>query len=223
MVLPKGNILYEALYATIAFIWVILVVQVISKKFYEAVVKTNPHNVAVYYTRKLIHILAGGLVAISVPYLFSSPLLPFTLAMVLAVSTYLPHKTGKLMTWFQTEDNIYEVHFCIMWGVIVTLAWIIFKDPWYGVIPVSFMAFGDAVTGIVRNAIYKRRTKAWIGNIAMMAFCAPIGFLVTGIPGLVAGIVSSIIEHFELNPLDDNITVPLSAFLVLLVLKPLGL
>lgn len=143
--------------------------------------------------------------------------------MVLAVSTYLPHKTGKLMTWFQTEDNIYEVHFCIMWGVIVTLAWIVFKDPWYGVIPVSFMAFGDAVTGIVRNAIYKRRTKAWIGNIAMMAFCAPIGFLVTGIPGLVAGIVSSIIEHLELNPLDDNITVPLSAFLVLLILKPLGL
>ena len=121
------------------------------------------------------------------------------------------------MSWFQVEENDYEIHFIIMWGVIITLAWLIFHNWWYGVIPVAFMAFGDGVTGIVRNMLYNRRTKSWLGNIAMAAVVIPIGYIALGWIGALAGLLASIVEHFESNPIDDNITVPLVSFLTILM------
>ncbi len=213
------NLLIEGLWALILFIWVVIVVHPITRNLYNYMTgKGMPHIKAVYYNRKVIHILAGGLVALLVPVLFETPLYPVIMVIVLAVLTYLPHRTGKLMYWFQTEDNMYEVHFIIMWGLVTTLAWFIFNNWWYGIIPVAFMAFGDGVTGIVRNIMYNRRTKAWIGNIAMAMVTIPIGYLVLGWIGGVAGLLASIIEHYELKPLiDDNITVPLISFLVILL------
>ncbi|ADI31375.1 dolichol kinase [Staphylothermus hellenicus] len=213
------DLLYESIWATLLFIWVMIVVYPITKNLYKYMRRKGlSHIKAVYYNRKIIHILAGGLVALSVPYLFETPLLPAILAAVLAIATYMPHRRNKLMDWFQTEDNMYEVHFCIMWGVVITFAWLIFHNWWYGVIPIVFMAFGDGVTGIVRNMLYNRRTKAWIGNLAMALVTIPIGYLVLGPLGGVAGLLASIIEHFEIKPLiDDNITVPLASFLVLLI------
>ena len=99
----------------------------------------------------------------------------------------------------------------------VLLSWLIFRDMIYAVVPTAFMSFGDGVTGVVRNAVYKRRTKAWIGNLAMAAFCVPVGYAIAGVWGALAGAASSVIEHFELKPLDDNITVPLTALAVLVI------
>ncbi|MCS7104733.1 MAG: dolichol kinase [Thermofilaceae archaeon] len=214
----NGNLLMEAAYAGIFFVWIVLLVTFITKKTYEWMTKRGaPHNVAIYYNRKLIHAAAGGLVAVFIPFTFSSPLLPFTLALVLAVFTYLPHKTGKLLQWFQDPENIYEVHFCITWGLSVLISWLVFHDMIYAIVPTAFMSFGDGVTGVVRNALYKRRTKAWAGNVAMAAVCIPVGYAIAGIWGALAGLASSIIEHFELKPLDDNITVPLTALLIMIL------
>ncbi len=212
--------LWEVLWTIILFIWVIIVVHPITRAFYNYAIKRGmKENKVVYYNRKIIHVLAGGLVALLVPYLFKTPILPFALAMVMAILTYIPHKKNQLMYWFQTEDNMYEVHFCIMWGVVIALSWLLFGQNqqafWYGVIPVAFMAFGDAITGVVRNMMYGYRTKSWYGNLAMLAVTIPIGALI-GIAGIIAAIVASIVEHFEvLGKIDDNITVPLSSFLVI--------
>ncbi len=221
MGLEPATLALEALYAAVLFAWVMAVVSVVSKRFYEGLrARGSSHNVAVYYTRKLIHAAAGGLVALTVPYLFATPLIPSTAALVLAVLTYIPHRRGQLMYWFQTPDNIYEVHFCLAWGVVMTIAWFVFRGNfWYGVIPVSFMAFGDAVTGVVRNLVYGRRTKSWLGNLAMLALCVPLGWALGGVPGALAGLVASLVEHFELGPIDDNITVPLVALAVLVLLN----
>ncbi len=212
-------LLYEALWATILFIWVMVVVYPITKNLYKYMRnKGLSHVKAVYYNRKVIHILAGGLVALTVPYFFQTPLLPGILAVILAVATYLPHRSGKLMYWFQVEDNMYEVNFCIMWGIVISFSWLIFHNWWYGVIPIVFMAFGDGITGIVRNMLYNRRTKAWIGNLAMALLTIPVGYITLGYIGGLAGLLASIIEHFEIKPLiDDNITVPLISFLTLLI------
>ena len=210
------NLLTEVIYTVILFVWVIAVVQFITRKLYDYMVSRGmPHNKAVYYNRKLIHIAAGGFVALLVPFLYETPLLPSILAMILALFTYLPHRQGKLLYWFQVEDNMYEVNFCIMWGIVIALSWIIFHNLWYGVIPVSFMAFGDAATGVVRNILYGKRTKSWYGNLAMLATTLPIGLLI-GLPGVIAAIIASIIEHFEFKGIDDNVMVPLSSFLVIL-------
>ncbi|RLI13712.1 dolichol kinase, partial [Candidatus Bathyarchaeota archaeon] len=132
----------------VLFGWIIFAVGFLTKKLYEAMeAKGFKHNVAVYYNRKLIHMSTGGLVALVTPFVFKTPLLPLVFASLLAVLTYIPHKTGKLMYWFQTEENMYEVSFCIMWGATVTFGWLVSGGNfWFGVLPVLFMSFGDGIT-----------------------------------------------------------------------------
>lgn len=210
----------ELAYAAVLFAWIVVLVSVITRKLYDFMRSRGlPHNVAIYYNRKIIHAGAGGVVALLLPYLFSTPFIPFVLALVLALFTYLPHRTGKLMYWFQDPENVYEVHFCLAWGLSALACWLLFgrEGMIFAVVPTAFMSFGDGITGVVRNLIYKRRTKSWIGNVAMAALCVPIGYAVVGSLGAFAGIASSIIEHFEFGPLDDNITVPLTALAILLL------
>ncbi len=210
----------EAFYATILFLWVAFIVYFVTRKLYDAMRRCGlSHVKAVYYNRKIIHIVAGGLVALLVPFLFETPYMVLVMVAILAILTYLPHRIGKLMYWFQTSDNMYEVHFIISWGIVMTLSWLFFNGNWwYGVVPVAFMAFGDGVTGIVRNAIYNRRTKAWIGNLAMALVTVPLGYAIFGYIGGLAGLVASIIEHYEIKPfIDDNLTVPLTSFLIIIL------
>jgi dolichol kinase len=177
------------------------------------------HNVAVYYNRKLIHIFGGGVCALAVPYVFATSMFPFMMAMFLALFTYIPHRIGRLMYWFQTDDNMYEVTFTLMWGIIITLGWLLSGgDFLLGVLPVLFMSVGDAVTGLVRNYLYGKRTKSWWGNVAMAIVSVSVGTML-GIAGVVAGGVASVIEHFEFHPIDDNVTVPLVSFVILALSK----
>jgi len=210
----------EFMYALLLFLWVAFIVYVITKKLYEYMIRHGvPHNRAVYYNRKVIHVLTGGLIALLVPYLFRTPITMMPFIALLAILTYLPHRSGKLLYWFQTADNKYEVHFIISWGLIMTLSWLLFDGNWwYGVIPVTYMAFGDSVTGVVRNIIYGRRTKAWVGNIAMALVTIPIGYMIFGLVGAIAGLVASIVEHFEVNPIiDDNLLVPFTSFIIIAI------
>jgi len=213
------------------------VVQVIAKVTYNLFVKrNNSERVAIYYARKAIHILAGGLVAAIIAYLpiYSTPLLPFILALVLALLTYLPHKTGKLMYWFQDPENTYEVDFCIMWGIFIALGWYVGKqlaskypsllqNPFlFPALPLLTMAVGDGVTGIVRNTLFKRRTKHWSGNVAMFIVSAAMAIVMGfGIPGVISALLASIIERWEHLgniEIDDNVTVPTTSFFSLYVL-----
>lgn len=210
--------LLEVVVTGILLIWGVFVINILTKYLYKKMeFRGFEHNVAVYYNRKVIHILAGGICAAVVPFFYQTPLLPLIFALLLAIYTYVPHKTGNLMWWFQTEDNICECTFAFMWGVILTLGWIASGGNfWFGVLPILFMAVGDALTGVVRNALYKRRTKSWWGNLTMAAFSIPAGALL-GIAGMFAGAIVSVIEHFEFGPIDDNITVPAISFLILII------
>ena len=206
----------EVVITLILFLWVIFISHFLTRIIYNHLMRRGlPHRVAVYYNRKVLHMLTGGLVAVLVPYVFRGPLLLIVMVAVLAVGNYLPHRMNRLFYWYQVEDNMYEVHFIIMWGVIMTLGFII-GNIWLAVLPTIFMSFGDGITGIVRNSIYRRRTKSWWGNIAMMGICAPVGYLLLGIAGLAAGVAASLVEKFEYKWLDDNITVPLVSFLILI-------
>ena len=212
-----SRIILEILYAAVLFAWVIFVVSFLTKRIYHNHTGRVKERVLIYYNRKIIHMLGGGLVALLTPLLFTEVLIPFALAMVLTVISYLPYRTGKLNYWYQVPENMFDVHFCLMWGFVMLLSMYIFGDWWVGVVPVLFMSFGDAVTGIVRNAIFKRRTKSWWGNLAMLAVCAPIG-MILGFKGVLAGVVVSFVEHFEYKWINDNLTVPLVGFTIIALL-----
>ncbi|MDC3056811.1 hypothetical protein OA076_00430, partial [bacterium] len=113
------------------------------------------HIRAVYYNRKIVHMLAGGVGSLSVPILFSSLWYPAICGGLLMVFTWVGHLSGKRMYWFQTEMNQNDVKFAFMWWTSISLIWWLVGDPWLAIIPSLFMAFGDGVTGVVRNAVIR--------------------------------------------------------------------
>jgi len=211
---------FEEIAAAVLLIsWVVFVTIVLTRTLYNLMRSRGvEHDAAVYYNRKMMHILGGGLCAVAVPFLFKTASLPFVMAMLLAAVMFILHKTNRVMYWFQTERNLYEVSFCIMWGVIITLGWFISGDPWFGALPVLFMSIGDAVTGVVRNILYQKRTKSWWGNLFMAVFSMGIG-AAFGVAGILAGGAASFVEHFEFRFIDDNIIVPMVSLLILTLAK----
>ncbi|MEM0384455.1 MAG: hypothetical protein QXV27_06395 [Candidatus Caldarchaeum sp.] len=211
----------EAVYAVVLFAWVLAVSLVLTRKLYGWMRSRGvEHHVAVYYNRKVVHILAGGVVAVLVPFLLKSYVLVAALVAVLAVGNYIPHRRRRLLYWYQVEENTYEVNFIIMWGLVMGLGYYL-NNIMLGVLPILFMSVGDGVTGLVRNALYGRRTKSWWGNLAMAVFCVPAGYLLYGVAGAVAGALASVVEKFEFGVIDDNITVPLVSFLAVASLSSL--
>ena len=130
---------------------------------------------AVYYNRKIVHMLAGGVGSLCVPILFEDYWYPMICGIILTVFTYAAHASGARMFWFQTEQNQNDVKFTLMWWSSITVIWILVGDPWLAIIPSLFMAFGDGVTGVVRNAVVKKRSKNPIGNVFMFIVSAPMG------------------------------------------------
>lgn len=201
-------IVRDALIAIPLFIYIIILVFIVTKRLYSLMTSRGiRHNVAVYFNRKLIHMFTGGLVAIFVPILFREPFIPMLFAYILAILTYLPHRSRNVLTWFQTDDNMYEVNFCIAWGTSIAILWLLTNNPWISILPALAISFGDAVTGIVRNIVFGYRTKHWLGNIAMAITMIPVGYVLSGLVGAVTMAVASAIERIEFNPIDDNILI----------------
>jgi len=202
----------------------------LTRGLYNYMLRKNfKENVAIYYNRKLIHIFAGGVVVLVVPFVFTNPWFPLFSGLVLAIFMYYLHRTGRIFYWFQTKDNINDVSFCFMWGLAIFILWQIFDDPWIAIIPPAFIAFGDGITGIIRNIAFKERRKHIIGNIYMMGVCIPIGYYFAhaatpSIPlwGVIAAVIASLFERYEFGIIDDNILVTISAIIILYVGGMLG-
>jgi dolichol kinase len=177
---------------------------------------------ALYYNRKFVHIFAGGIVALFVP-LYSSPFFPLAAGFFLAAITYLSHEKGNKLYWFQNKKDLNDVTFCLMWGISIFVLWILLDSAWIAILPSLFMAFGDGITGIVRNSFFGERSKHYIGNVFMAITSIPLGYGIgylgdLAMGGLLAGVVSSFIEHYEFGPIDDNILITISSSLVLLII-----
>jgi hypothetical protein len=217
--LLENEIFWVVVLAVYAFCIILL-----TRLFYDYLIKKRfKKNVAVYYNRKIIHIFAGGIVVLAVPFVFDSPWYPILAGVLLAVLMYLFHASGRILYWFQTKEDFNDVSFCFMWAIAIFILWQIFNDPWIAVIPPAFIAFGDGITGIVRNFAFKERRKHPIGNIYMAGVCIPLGYFLASfssvqglaIWGILAAIVASVFERYEFGPIDDNILITISATAVL--------
>jgi len=225
------SLLSNELFWTVILAFYAFGVILLTKKVYDYGIKKRvKKSIVVYYNRKIIHILAGGVVVLAVPFVFKSPFYPLLAGVLLTSLTLVLHGSGRILYWFQTDDNVSDVSFCLMWGVAIFVLWTIFDNPWIAVIPPAFIAFGDGVTGIVRNFGFKERSKHPVGNIYMVGVCIPIGFYfgsLSGIPGLafwgiVAAIIASIFERYEFGPIDDNILITISATVTLYIGSIIG-
>jgi phytol kinase len=173
-----------------------------------------------YLGRKFVHIFGAGVAAAILPFEFHEPYLPLVLALSLAVLTYSLHRTNHILYWFQDPANYSETYFTIMFGTVVFATWFLDKTFLLAVVPTLFMAWGDGITGVVRNLKYKKRTKAWEGSLAMLLVCIPIGALL-GLVGVLTGVVVTLVERVEW--MDDNLSIPLVSLGILIPAYIFGL
>ena len=210
-------------------LWAILVVFAI-KPFYHYLRKQgSEHMVAVYYNRKVAHMLAGGVPIIASPIVFDNPIWVLIGGVLGSIGLASTHLMDRRLWWMQTEQNMNDATFALMLGVSVFLIWEYSNQPWLAILPSLFMAFGDGVTGIIRNKMFKRRTKSAWGNVGMAALCLPLGYFIgmmsePEIPlwGLISGIVASVVERYEFGVIDDNILIVVFSSIVLFIGLNLG-
>ncbi len=201
-------IIHDLLVGLPLLLWVLFVVFFISKWVGE--------RYSVYRARKAIHYFAGGLVALLAPFIFETPYIISLASFFLFIFTYLPHAMGKRFHWFQIEGLYGEVYFCFSYFVLFSIFWDL--DVWIAVTAALFMAFGDGITGVVKEIVYKRRVKGFTwGNVAMLLVTLPIGLVLKGIPGAIAAVYASLIEGFE--GIDDNVTIPLGSAAIMWLLR----
>ncbi|HYB45058.1 MAG TPA: hypothetical protein VEC92_00915, partial [Nitrososphaerales archaeon] len=154
-------ILADVPITAVLLIWMGFVLFFGSRWLYNLVLKKGwDQKRGTYLGRKFVHIFGAGLVAAVLPFEFHEPYFPLLFAMLLAVLTYTLHKTNHILYWFQDPANYSETYFAIMFGTVVFVTWFIDKTFLLAVVPTLFMAWGDGVTGVVRNLKYKKRTKA---------------------------------------------------------------
>lgn len=210
-------------------LWAAIVVFGI-KPFYHYLRKQgSQHMVAVYYNRKVAHMLAGGVPIIASPMVFDNPIWVLIGGVLGSIALAATHILDRRLWWMQTEQNMNDATFALMLGLSVFVIWEYSNEPWLAILPSLFMAFGDGVTGIIRNKMFKKRTKSAWGNVGMAALCIPLGYIIGAmaepqIPlwGLIAGIVASFVERYEFGPIDDNVLIVVFSSIVLFMGLNLG-
>jgi len=217
--LDAGLFIRDFLAALPLAAWVLFAVHGLAKWSYQWASRRWGEGVGIYIARKVIHMAAGGFVALLVPFLFHEPWVPFILGLALAAYVYIPHRTGRLMKWFQDPSNISEVYYCISWAVAVLIAWPI--SVWLAVFPLFLMSFGDGVTGIIRGIRQRRRVKSWDGTLGFLAVSVPVGAALFGAVGALTATIAALLEKHGL--VDDNISVPLASLAILLAAHYAGL
>ena len=214
----------EILWAVAMAAWTLMVIYGTRWTYNRWTSQGMEEMVAVYYNRKIVHMLAAGVVLLVVPFVFTNPIFPLIGGICLGGFTAFMHRSEHRMYWMQNPENMNDSSFAIMLGLSVYLLWVLFDDPWLAVLPSLFMAFGDGVTGVVRNKMFSKRTKSGWGNVAMAIVCLPMGWFIgaasiTSIPlwGLMSGALASFVERYEFGPIDDNILIAVASTLLLIV------
>jgi len=219
----------EMIWFGILGLWATVIVFGI-KPFYDYLrAQGSEHMVAVYYNRKVAHMLAGGVPIIASPMVFDDPVWVLIGGILGSIALAATHVLDKRLWWMQTEQNMNDATFALMLGISVYFIWVYTDQPWLAILPSLFMAFGDGVTGIIRNKMFKKRTKSAWGNVGMAALCLPLGYYVgtlsdPQIPiwGLISGLVASIVERYEFGPIDDNVLIVVFSTIVLLIGLEIG-
>jgi len=169
-----------------------------------------------YMARKAIHILSAGISVLLARLIFSDLLAPLLLGSLMIAFTVFGH-LRKPYSWFQIKQNYADIYFTVACTVLLVAFWN--YNIWIGVLSALFLAWGDGLTGIVRNFVYGKRNKSILGNFAMFAVCMTLALLMNGRVGYVAFVgaaFASVVEKFE--RIDDNISIPFGSAIIMTLL-----
>jgi len=183
------------------------------------------YGVPQYISRKVGH-LGGAVAFLLCPLLFSSYHWPLILtAGFTGLLLYARLSRPALFRGVGGSgrpDALAEIHFPATGVVLIGIVWGVLDMPWVAIVPLVFMGAGDAVTGIIRSAVYKREVKGIWGSVGMFVTCVLVAvcFIEPVWVGLVGAVVATLAEKFTVTSrfIDDNLTIPLASGLVMALL-----
>jgi dolichol kinase len=178
-----------------------------------------------YISRKVGHILGGAAYLFSA-LLFNSPWIP--LIMVSAFTVMLAVGRRGMARAFRgvggagrSRGVMSEVWFPLSAVILVLLGWVWLGEPIITATCLLMMAWGDALTGIVRHQVYGRAVKGAAGSLAMFLVCIllAVAFVRPIWVGVIMAGIATVAEWLcgdvgKLKKIDDNIAIPLAAFAV---------
>lgn len=179
-----------------------------------------------YISRKVSH-GAGGVGLLLSALLFSSPWWPIILAggftLLLGGARLIRPQTFRGTGGSGRQHALAEVWFPLSATISLVIGWAWLGNPFLGVVPTLYMAWGDMLTGIVRSKFYGREVKGNLGSVAMIIVCLVVAyFFKPYYIGAVGAVVATLVERF--TPLsrgwiDDNWTIVIISLAVMSLLS----
>jgi len=186
------------------------------------------YGIPQYISRKLGH-LGGCIGFLLCPLLFSSFWWPLILTsgftLLLLYARLLRPKTFRGVGGLGRPEALAEIHFPATGIVLIGVLWGIMGQPWLAIVPLCFMGAGDAITGLIRSAVYGKEVKGAWGSTGMLAACLILAYFIhpywIGAAGAGA---ATLAEKYTKTTrfVDDNLTIPLVSALVMGVLHALA-
>ena len=170
-----------------------------------------------WVNRKIIHLSATPAILMYL-YVFKEPYAFFVYSIILTLFLLINHVRRNIMGWFQFERNLGEVYFTLSFAILSLIFW---HAREVGATIMLFMAVGDAVTGIVRSKVCRKRCKHWLGSLAMLISTITIGYILIGTIGVVLAVLATVFERQWI--IDDNISVPLISTVVYFIVAAIGI
>ena len=186
-----------------------------------------------YVSRKIGH-SAGGLAFLLCALVFSSAWWPLILSAAFVVmlggARFAKPDTFRGVGGSGRPGNVMaEVWFPLAAIPVLGVGWLWLERPLLAVACILFMAWGDALTGLVRSKVYGRPVKGLWGSVAMLIACLVIAWALIE-PlwiGALAALVATVTEWAcgdvgVIKKLDDNLMIPLVSCAVVFGLLCVG-
>ena len=204
----------ESIFYTCILIGATIVGLYLANLFYDYKI---PH----YISRKIGH-MGGGIALLLAPFLFDTFHIPILIAAGFAIlliyarlfKPYIFRGIGGS----GRPESMAEIYFPIASILLMLVGWGIFGNPWLAIVPLSFMAFGDAITGLIREKVYGEEVKGFWGSVGMLVVCLLLAIFMSPYwIGAVGAVVATIVEKYTPTTkyIDDNLTIPLVSGLVM--------
>lgn len=186
------------------------------------------YGIPQYVSRKIGHL--GGCVGFLLcPLLFSTFWWPLILTtaftLLLLYARWFRPETFRGVGGSGRLQALAEIHFPATGIITIGVCWGLLNNPWLAIVPLCFMGGGDAITGLIRSAVYKREVKGNWGSVGMLASCLLFAYFIQPYwVGAVGAVVATLAERFTKTRkyVDDNLVIPLSSAGVMTILCLIG-